>query len=396
MLKESIIMSWQNIVGNKMRSFLTILGIVIGVSAIIALITIVQGVIDEANSQFVDLGAGKITIQAYGTPLKRGLSYSEVEELSTIENVSGVTPSLSISSSIVREENLLEDVSIEGKNEVFFRESKDIISYGRGFNILDMESKNKVAVIDDDIQKTLFTGEDPLGENILINGTNYTIVGLVNEDSSSDIMSAFGSTDSNGKVFIPYTAAMNMAGVGNITALDISVSDTNFMDQVMDDVELALNKAFNYKDDSFNVINLDSMIEALETMQNMFTTMLGGIASISLLVGGIGIMNMMLVSVSERTTEIGLRKALGAEPSNIQVQFLIEAIFLSLFGGLIGVILGLWISYAVSGVIGTTFKLSTSAISLGVGFSAGIGIIFGWAPARKASLLNPIDALRSV
>ena len=184
MLKESIIMSWQNIVGNKMRSFLTILGIVIGVSAIIALITIVQGVIDEANSQFVDLGAGKITIQAYGTPLKRGLSYSEVEELSTIENVSGVTPSLSISSSIVREENLLEDVSIEGKNEVFFRESKDIISYGRGFNILDMESKNKVAVIDDDIQKTLFTGEDPLGENILINGTNYTIVGLVNEDSS--------------------------------------------------------------------------------------------------------------------------------------------------------------------------------------------------------------------
>ena len=396
MLKESIIMSWQNIVGNKMRSFLTILGIVIGVSAIIALITIVQGVIDEANSQFVDLGAGKITIQAYGTPLKRGLSYSEVEELSTIENVSGVTPSLSISSSIVREENLLEDVSIEGKNEVFFRESKDIISYGRGFNILDMESKNKVAVIDDDIQKTLFTGEDPLGENILINGTNYTIVGLVNEDSSSDIMSAFGSTDSNGKVFIPYTAAMNMAGVGNITALDISVSDTNFMDQVMDDVELALNKAFNYKDDSFNVINLDSMIEALETMQNMLTTMLGGIASISLLVGGIGIMNMMLVSVSERTTEIGLRKALGAEPSNIQVQFLIEAIFLSLFGGLIGVILGLWISYAVSGVIGTTFKLSTSAISLGVGFSAGIGIIFGWAPARKASLLNPIDALRSV
>ena len=165
--------------------------------------------------------------------------------------MSGVTPSLSISSSIVREENLLEDVSIEGKNEVFFRESKDIISYGRGFNILDMESKNKVAVIDDDIQKTLFTGEDPLGKNILINGTNYTIVGLVNEDSSSDIMSAFGSTDSNGKVFIPYTAAMNMAGVGNITALDISVSDTNFMDQVMDDVELALNKAFNYKDDSF-------------------------------------------------------------------------------------------------------------------------------------------------
>lgn len=397
MLRENIKMSWQNIIGNKMRSFLTILGIVIGVTAIISLITIVQGVIDETNSQFMGMGTGKMTIQAFGTPLKQGLSDSDIKTLSEIENVSGVSPNVSLVSSVVKDLNVVEDVTIEGKNEVYFQTTEDVVSRGRVFNVLDMDSKNKVSLIDSEISKSLFFGKDPLGQIITINGTSYTIVGILNDESSNDIMSMLNTGSSpNGKVMIPYTTAMSMAGVGSISSLEVIVENTDYMDGVIEQVELVLNQAFNFKDDSYNIINLDSLLDTLETMQGMMTAMLTGIAAISLLVGGIGIMNMMLVSVTERTSEIGLRKALGAEPGSIQIQFLIESIFLSLLGGLIGLILGVAISYIASTVIGMPFKLNTTAVILGVGFSAAIGIIFGWAPARKASLLNPIDALRSV
>ena len=397
MLKENIKMSWQNIIGNKMRSFLTILGIVIGVTAIISLITIVQGVIDETNKQFMGMGTGKITIQAFGTPLKQGLSDSDIKKLANLENVSGVSPNLSLTSSVAKDYNVVEDVTIDGKNEVYFKNTENVISRGREFNILDMENKNKVSIIDSKISENLFFGKDPLGETITINGTTYTIVGILDDESSNDIMSMLNaSSNANGKVIIPYTTAMGMAGVGSISSLEMIISNTDYMDEVIDQIELVLNQAFNFKDDSFNIINLDSLLETLETMQGMMTAMLTGIAAISLLVGGIGIMNMMLVSVTERTTEIGLRKALGAEPGSIQMQFLIESIFLSLLGGLIGLILGMMISYIAADIIGIPFKLNTTAVILGVGFSGGIGIVFGWAPARKASLLNPIDALRSV
>lgn len=397
MLKENIKMSCQNILNNKMRSFLTILGIVIGVTAIIALISIVQGVIDESNRQFMGMGTGRITVQAFGTPLKQGLSFNDIERLSELENVTGVSPNLSITSSVVKDGIVIEDVTIEGKNEVYFKTTEDVISRGRVFNILDMEGKNKVALVDSKLSKSLFLGRDPMGENIMINGTTYSIVGILEDESSNDIMSMIANSSApNGKIIIPYTTAMGIASVGNIATLEIIVSDTDLMDQTIDQIEYTLNQAFNFKDDSYNIINLDSLLEVMETMQGMMTAMLTGIAAISLLVGGIGIMNMMLVSVTERTTEIGLRKALGAEPGSIQIQFLLESIFLSLLGGIIGTILGLLITYIAFNAIDIPFTINYSAIILGVGFSGGIGIIFGWAPARKASMLNPIDALRSV
>ena len=253
------------------------------------------------------------------------------------ENVSGVSPNLSLVSSVVKDVNVVEDVTVEGKNEVYFQTTEDVVSRGRVFNILDMNSKNKVSLIDSEISKSLFFGKDPLGQIITINGTSYTIVGILNNESSNDIMSMLNTGSSpNGKVMIPYTTAMSMAGVGSISSLEVIVENTDYMDEVIEQVELVLNQAFNFKDDSFNIINLDSLLDTLETMQGMMTAMLTGIAAISLLVGGIGIMNMMLVSVTERTSEIGLRKALGAEPGSIQMQFLIESIFLSLLGGLIG------------------------------------------------------------
>ena len=397
MLKENIKMSWQNIIGNRMRSFLTVLGIVIGVTAIIALITIVQGVTNEVNNQFMNIGTGKVTVQAYGTPLKTGLSDSDIEKLSAIENVAGISPNISLTSSAVKDGEVAKQVRVEGKNEVYFKNNTKILSRGRTFNILDMESKNKVAIVDHELSEILFFGKDPLGEKIILGGTEYTIVGTLKKDNPEDIMSMMNfSSGEDGKVLIPYTRAMRMAGVGSISSVEINIEDTSRIDETIDNIELILNQAFNYKEDSFTIINLDSLIETMKTMQNMMTTMLAGIAGISLVVGGIGIMNMMLVSVTERTTEIGLRKALGAEPNSIQIQFLIESIFLSLIGGFIGLVLGIAISYVACNAINIPFAVSMSAVNLAVGFSAAIGIIFGWAPARKASMLNPIDALRSI
>lgn len=399
MIKESIKMSWKNIVHNKMRSFLTTLGIVIGVTAIIALITIVEGVNNEMNSQFASLGAGKITVLAYGTPLKQGLTDNDLKKLLEMDNVSGISPTLSMDASVVRDSLLEENVVVEGKNDVYFRNNPELILKGREFNILDMENKNRVAIINQDLEKILFFGEDSLNKDIQINGITYTIVGVLDDGVATDVMSAMETRmgkKSDGKAIIPYKTAMGVAGVSNISSLEILIDDTNRTDEVVESTENVLNEAFNYKEDSYTVINLDTLLDTMDTMSSMMTTMLAGIASIALLVGGIGIMNMMLVSVTERTAEIGLRKALGATPGSIQLQFLIESIFLSLLGGFIGLALGLSISWLATTALGITFQLSTGAITLGVGFSATVGIVFGWAPARNASRLNPIDALRSV
>ncbi|MNJ58181.1 Macrolide export ATP-binding/permease protein MacB [compost metagenome] len=172
--------------------------------------------------------------------------------------------------------------------------------------------------------------------------------------------------------------------------------DTDLADNTVVDIKSVLNKAFNYKEDAYTVFNMGDMIESFQTIMSMMSLLLSGIAGISLVVGGIGIMNMMLVSITERTKEIGLRKALGATPGRIQLQFIMESIFLSVIGGVIGLALGAGIAYIGTGLMDVGFSLTASTISLALGFSAGVGIVFGYMPARKASRLNPIDALRSL
>ncbi len=396
MLKESLRMSISNILGNKMRSFLTILGIIIGVMAIIALITVMESATGEVTAQFESLGTGKLTVQASGTPLKRGLSEKDLNEIAAIENVEGYSPTLSKTLHVVHHGHVVEDVTIKGYSHDYFRRESDSIARGRPILPADSEARSHICLIDSDLAAAAFSGIDPLGQEILINGIRFTIVGLLADPEVDDVFSQMQTMGENGSLIIPHATYMRVFGVSGVTSLELYIKDPEATDAVSDELETVLDAAFNYKDNSYSIINIESLMSVMDTMMDLMTNLLVGIASIALLVGGIGIMNMMLVSVTERTNEIGLRKALGARPRSIQVQFLMESVILSLLGGAIGVVLGEAVSLILSDMMSIAFVFSPGAVGLGVGFSLAVGVIFGWAPARKASNLNPIDALRSM
>lgn len=394
MFKESIIMSWQNIIYNKMRSFLTILGIVIGVSSIIALISIVEGVTMEVTSQFSELGANKLTIQAKGTPLKKGLTDYEVQLLADIDGVNGISPTISTTTSVVGNGQVHDKVTIEGKNASYFKYNQLALKSGRLLNSIDLSQQSNLALVSESLADTLYFGEQPIGQYLLINGISYRIVGVLEKTDQMDMMSSMSGKQSQNRVIVPYQNLMGLVGLNCINNVEVYMQNNANVDEIIGKVELILNQAFNYKENSYSIINMEGLLDTIQSMNSMMTMMLVGIASIALLVGGIGIMNMMLVSVTERTMEIGLKKALGAKPRSIQLQFLIESIFLSLFGGVVGLVLGVMIAFVVAFIIGFTPSISTNSIALALLFSGGVGVIFGLAPARKASQLNPIDALR--
>ncbi len=396
MLKESIRMSWKNICANKMRTFLTMLGIIIGVTAIIALITTVSSATNEITSQFSALGAGKVSVTIYGTNIKKGLNEADLSRIEALDNVAGVDPNVSISTYAAQTGLLIEDVTVDGRSSYYFDSQDDLIARGRALKLSDMDRNSHVCVIDRTLATAAFGDEDPLDNTIILDGQRFTVVGILSDSSTNDIMSAMTGRSDGGTAIIPYPAAMRLSGTSSIRSLTLYLKDSSISSDTVDEVVEILNSAFNYRDNSFMLMNLDSLLDTMNSITGMMTTMLAGIASIALLVGGIGIMNMMLVSVSERTTEIGLRKALGARPGLIQIQFLMESVMLSLFGGIVGIIIGNLMSWIIAVVIGFSFSFNMNAITLAFVFSASVGILFGWAPARKASRLNPIDALRSM
>ncbi len=398
MLRESLRMSWQNIKANKLRTFLTMLGIIIGVTAIIALITTVDEVTGEITSQFASLGAGKISVTVTGTPLKHGLSEADINRIEAIDNIRGVDPTVSLYTYAAQVGQLVEDVQLEGRSASYFETGAEAIAAGRGLTAMDMDRHSRVCVIDSKLRTALFPGSDPIGEEIVLSGRTFTVVGLLDAEGSSDVMSAMNAMtggDTNGKAIIPYPAAMRLNGSGTINNLTLYLEDTALANDSIAALKSLLNAAFNYRDGAYRVINLDSLLDTMDTITGMMTTLLAGIASIALLVGGIGIMNMMLVSVSERTMEIGLRKALGARPGLIQMQFLLESVMLSLMGGGIGIVAGNVLSAIIAYFIELPFVINAGAITLAFCFSASVGVLFGWAPARRASQLDPIEALRS-
>ncbi|MER2033232.1 ABC transporter permease [Exiguobacterium indicum] len=381
MIRETLRMAWSNIWHHKMRSFLTTLGVIIGVASIIALISIVNGATASINEEVASFGANKLTVQTTETPLKEGLSPAQLEELNTIKGTRGVSPTVSTVRDLRVENHTLDQVTIEGRNHIYYRESEDV-PQGRGIVISDVKQQTHVAVVSPSVARTLYPGQVAIGKTIKLDGLDYRIVGVSDADGD--------------QIVIPYTTALRTLGVTAVKQVDVFKTDAADVATVKRDVSAKLYQFYNGRDDTYDVVSLDEALDSIDQINTMLSLLLTGIASISLIVGGIGIMNMMLVSVTERTTEIGLRKALGAKPRTIRLQFLLESILLSLMGGVIGILVGAMLAFGVSLMISTPFTLSVSTILLAAGFSIGVGVLFGYMPARKASRLNPIEALRNV
>ena len=392
MIGECFKMSLANILGNRARSFLTVLGILIGVAAVIALITTVNGFSGSLSSSFSSMGAGTLTVTVSGSDLKSGLTTEDLDALTELDAVVGVTPSVSLSARVSRGGNYETRISVAGKNSYYFRQNEDLLTRGRTLNITDEENMTFVCIVSPDMVEEFFYGVDPIGQSLYIDGMPFLVVGLMGEDSDSSIA---GMMNGSPDILVPYTTAMKMNNTSVVTSFTAYLADGWSSDTATDALEAKLDEMFSYEDDCYEIMDMSSIEDTMQSMLSMVSALLAGIASIALVVGGIGIMNMMLTTVTERTTEIGLKKALGAIPWQIQIQFLIESFLLSIIGGAAGIALGLLLSLILSKVMGTGFVISTFAILLGAGFSAAVGIIFGWAPARKASKLNPIDALRS-
>ena len=391
MFIESIRMSVSNICHNRMRSFLTILGIMIGVTAVIALITTISAVSATISDSFTSMGAGTMTLSAPGSDLKAGLSADDLETLTALEHVEGVSPTVTLNVTAAQSNAYESSVSVGGRNAYYFTANDGLIARGRAITPLDVNQSSRVCLISSDLVETFFYGVDPIGETLYLSGRSFTVIGILTDDGDSSISGMMsGASD----VLIPYTTALKMNGESLVTNLTIYIDSAESSSLVESELEPVLDALFSYEDDTYTITTMDAIEDTMSSMLSMMSMLLGGIASIALLVGGIGIMNMMLTSVTERTVEIGLKKAIGAEPGQIQLQFLIESFLLSMAGGMIGVLLGITLSAILCSAMGTAFSLSYSAIALGVGFSAAVGIIFGWSPARKASKLSPIDALR--
>ena len=391
MMVESVRMSVSNIRQNRMRSFLTILGIMIGVTAVIALVTTISGVSSSISDSFSSMGASTMTLSATGTDLQGGLTAENMEEISELDHVEGVSPSVSLSVTAARGDAYESGVRVAGRNDDYFVQEPDTLARGRAVNSIDLDQSLRVCLISEELVETFFYGSDPIGQELYLDGMRFTVIGVLAADADSSVSSMFSGSDA---VIVPYTTALKMNGETLVTSLTLYIDDANAAEAVEAELETCLDAIFDYEDDTYSITTMESIADTMESMLSMMSALLGGIASIALLVGGIGIMNMMLTSVTERTVEIGLKKAIGARPGQIQAQFLIESFLLSMVGGLAGVVLGIALSAILCQVLGTGFSLSYGAIALGVGFSAAVGVLFGWSPARKASRLNPIDALR--
>ena len=393
MLGECVTMSLSNIASNRVRSFLTVLGILIGVAAVIALITTVSGVSGSLSSSFDAMGAGTLSVSVTGSDLKSGFNDADLEQLTELAEVDGVRPSVSLSCRVSRGGSYEDSVSVSGSNAYYFRTNAELVKRARALNVIDEANRSYVCWISKDMIETFFYGVDPVGDQLYVSGIPFTVVGLLGEDADQSISSLLsGSPD----ILIPYTTALKLNNANVVTSLTVYLASGVASSDATDALKAELDAMFSYEEDCYTITGMESIENTMESILGMMTALLAGIASIALVVGGIGIMNMMLTTVTERTTEIGLKKALGALPWQIQAQFLIESFLLSMISGALGVLLGLTLSFILSKVMSTQFVVSGGAILLGAGFSAAVGIVFGWAPAMKASKLNPIDALRSI
>jgi putative ABC transport system permease protein len=399
---------WLGLTTHKLRSFLTMLGIIIGVASVITLMSIGKGSTAQILANIQSMGANQITIRG-GSSMSGGvrgamggsntLTMEDAEAIAEqVSNISAVAPSSSSNLQlVVGSENM--NASVTGTTPQYMSVNNLGIASGAFFTEYDYERGAKVAVLGSNVKETLFGDADPIGQQMRMGTIIVRVIGVL-ESKGGTLM---GSPDD--AVFIPLTAlhqavAQTRTAQGEtvVSSITLTVTDENKADQVIEEITSLLRTRHRLGtgvDDDFNITSMEELASTISQVTGTMTLLLGAIAAISLLVGGIGVMNIMLVSVLERTREIGIRKALGARERDIWIQFLIEAALLTFAGGIIGVVVGWGISYLVSSMGIIPSLVTADIVILAVSVSVGIGLFFGFYPAWNASRLNPIEALRS-
>mgnify|MGYP000620533795 CR=1 FL=1 len=410
-IAEAVGLALRAIGANRLRAFLTLIGISIGISAVIALLSIGTGVQDYINNQFTSAGTnllgivpGRIQRGPGGGPSSFGSTafLTLGDYRAVVANVSDIEAHAAdfTSTGNFAYESRTSQVQVSGVTPSFSQVRNWRASLGRFIEEADNSSRSRVVVLGQTVRKDLFPEEDPIGKQVKINGLPFRVIGVMEEKGASFL------GDQDAIAFIPLSTAQErlfpqlaQAQTGDRIVSTIYLQVTS--DAVRPQVEAAAREILRERhrlapddEDDFSIISQTELLETFGAVTSVLTLFLGAIAAISLLVGGIGIMNIMLVSVTERTREIGLRKAIGATPAAIQGQFLIEAITLSIIGGLIGILLGVGLALGVTRFVDFNAVVQPQAVVLAVGFSAAVGLFFGLYPARRASKLNPIEALR--
>lgn len=395
-LAETFQMAVQNILGSKMRTFLTMLGIIIGVCAVIVIVGLGNGMRGYIEESFADMGTDSLTVMIVGRGSSRSVSeeemYQMVEDNSDL--LKQISPTVTMPGIVKIGSDSHTTATVTGVSEDYFTIKGYEVAQGRGLEYTDISARKKVCVVGQYIN-VVYYGGAAVGQTLKINGNTFTIIGVM--EAQADELEEGGTDDC---VYMPYSTAARLSFTGTISSYVITVQDTDLISEAKMLVESKLFAIFA-DDDAYSVTSMAEMVEQMNDMVNMIIYILAGIAAISLVVGGIGIMNIMLVSVTERTREIGIRKALGAREGAIMRQFVIEAATTSSLGGVLGIGLGYGLSAAATAVVANlmpdtpiTVSPSIFAVVMAFGVSTGIGIVFGYLPAKKAANLNPIDALR--
>ncbi len=373
------------ILANKMRSFLTMLGIIIGVTSVVLLISLVQGATGTVTDSLGDLGGDQLIV-SISSPSKR-MTLSEIEDLADGDVITYVSPTIT-SSGTAKAEGESTSVTITGITSSYEKVQGLDLMGGRMFSQNDMDYRLNVCILGYDVAQDLFGTPNVLNENVRILGMDYRVIGVTEQEEDSLIGSAGSS------VYIPITNAQRLLSQVSITSFYAAVGENVSIDEAQNILEGRLLDVLQ-DEDYYTVMNMSTIMDTIDTVMGALSMLLGAIAGISLVVGGIGIMNIMLVSVTERTREIGIRKAIGALKSDIITQFLIESVVLSVIGGIIGMLLSQGVLSLINVFNPDYYFAVTPAVAiLALGFSAGVGIIFGIYPANKAANLKPINALR--